>query len=77
MPLSDQRRHIHLIIPLSCDPSNCDGRADSASLLSVGSMASGPDGALYVGDYNHIRRISPDGKEVKTIVVFGRTQVRS
>ena len=48
--------------------------AEEASILSVGSMATGPDGSLYVGDYNHIRRIGPDG-QVKTIVVFGRTQV--
>ena len=37
-------------------------------------MAAGPDGSVYVGDNNYIRRIGPEGKAT-TIVVFGRTQV--
>ena len=33
------------------------------------SLASGPDGSLYVGDYNLIRKISPQGV-VTTILQF-------
>uniref|UniRef100_T1GKX8 SMP-30/Gluconolactonase/LRE-like region domain-containing protein n=1 Tax=Megaselia scalaris TaxID=36166 RepID=T1GKX8_MEGSC len=38
------------------------------------SLASGPDGSLYVGDFNLVRRITPDGK-VFTILQLSATQV--
>lgn len=47
--------------PLVC-PSNCEGPAKDARLLTPGALASGPDGSLYVGDFNLVRRITPDGK---------------
>lgn len=47
--------------PLVC-PSNCEGTAKDARLLTPGALASGPDGSLYVGDFNLVRRITPDGK---------------
>ena len=47
----------------------CPGSAASLSLLNVVSLATGPDGSLYVGDYNLIRRIHPGGG-VETILQF-------
>ncbi len=47
--------------------------AKESSLLSVVSMTSGPDGSVYVGDLNLIRRIYPDGR-VKTIMDMGPEQ---
>ena len=35
---------------------------------------SGPDGSVFIGDYNMVRRIYPDGR-VSTILVFPKTQV--
>ena len=47
----------------------CPGSAASLSLLNVVSLATGPDGSVYVGDYNLIRRIHPGGS-VETILQF-------
>ena len=47
----------------------CPGSAASLSLLNVVSLATGPDGSVYVGDYNLIRRIHPGGG-VETILQF-------
>ena len=47
----------------------CSGSAASLSLLNVVSLATGPDGSVYVGDYNLIRRIHPGGS-VETILQF-------
>ena len=47
----------------------CSGSAASLSLLNVVSLATGPDGSVYVGDYNLIRRIHPAGS-VETILQF-------
>ncbi|XP_037919215.1 teneurin-a isoform X2 [Hermetia illucens] len=59
--------------PLNC-PDHCNGIAKDAKLLTPVALASGPDGSLYVGDFNLIRRIQPDGK-VFTILQLSATQV--
>lgn len=50
------------------DCHGCDGRADGNMLLSPIALASGRDGALYVGDYNYIRRLSPGRDDVASIL---------
>lgn len=45
------------------------GAATSLSLLNVVTMATGPDGSIFVGDYNLIRKIDPQGN-VLTILQF-------
>ena len=51
--------------PVKC--ANCDGNAQKTSLLNVVSLASGPSGDIYVGDFNHIRNIDSEGN-VKTVL---------
>lgn len=46
--------------PLNC-PGQCGGPAKDAKLLTPGSLATGPDGSIYVGDFNLVRRITPEG----------------
>lgn len=46
--------------PLEC-PGQCGGPAKDAKLLTPGALASGPDGSIYVGDFNLVRRITPEG----------------
>ncbi|XP_076255670.1 teneurin-a transmembrane protein isoform X2 [Rhynchophorus ferrugineus] len=55
-------------------PAQCDGPAKDARLLTPGSLASGPDGSVYVGDFNLVRRITPEGK-VYTVLQLRATQV--
>ncbi|XP_067374653.1 teneurin-1 isoform X2 [Channa argus] len=43
-----------------CGPS-CSGTARDMMLFAPVALASGPDGSLYVGDFNFIRRVHPDG----------------
>jgi len=50
------------------DCQRCDGPAAGNLLLSPLALASGRDGALYVGDYNYIRRLSPGRDDVATIL---------
>ena len=50
------------------DCQRCDGPAAGNLLLSPVALASGRDGALYVGDYNYIRRLSPGRDDVATIL---------
>ena len=46
---------------LSCTSTGCsNGRAPAQKLLAPKALASAPDGALYIADYNLIRKISPD-----------------
>ncbi|XP_033243232.1 teneurin-a isoform X3 [Drosophila miranda] len=59
--------------PLNC-PDYCNGVAKDAKLLTPIALATGPDGSLYVGDFNLVRRITPDGK-VFTILQLSATQV--
>ncbi|XP_066954350.1 teneurin-m-like isoform X2 [Macrobrachium rosenbergii] len=53
---------------------SCDGPADKQRLLTPAALASGPDGSLYVADFNLIRRILPDNT-VKTVVKLNETRV--
>ncbi|XP_015119824.1 teneurin-a [Diachasma alloeum] len=53
---------------------NCEGRATDARLLTPVALASGPDGSIYVGDFNLVRRITPDGN-VRTVLILSATQV--
>lgn len=46
---------------LECSSSECEGPAKRKSLLGPKSLAVGPDGSIFVADYNLIRRIDPDG----------------
>ncbi|RWS11960.1 N-acetylglucosamine-1-phosphodiester alpha-N-acetylglucosaminidase-like protein, partial [Dinothrombium tinctorium] len=46
---------------LACGSRECDGVAKTNRLLSPLSLASGPDGSVYVGDANLVRKISADG----------------
>ena len=45
------------------------GPATALSLLNVVSLTTGPDGSIFVGDYNLIRKIDPLGN-VFTILEF-------
>lgn len=47
--------------PLNC-PEHCNGIAKDARLLTPIALATGADGSLFVGDFNLVRRITPDGK---------------
>ncbi|XP_041356776.1 teneurin-m-like isoform X3 [Gigantopelta aegis] len=51
---------------LDCD--DCNGKALENHLLAPVAMASGLDGSLYVGDYNFIRKLSPDRENVASIL---------
>ncbi|XP_044012987.1 teneurin-a isoform X1 [Aphidius gifuensis] len=53
---------------------DCDGLAKDARLLTPVALASGPDGSIYVGDFNLVRRITPDGN-VFTVLILSATQV--
>ncbi|XP_033216143.1 teneurin-a [Belonocnema kinseyi] len=57
---------------LQCD--DCNGLAKDARLLTPVALTSGPDGSIYVGDFNLVRRITPEGK-VFTVLVLRATQV--
>lgn len=59
--------------PLDCK-DKCNGVAKESKLLTPVALAAGPDGSLYVGDFNLIRRILNDGTVV-TIARLSATQV--
>jgi len=47
--------------PADCFTSAClNGPSDKLKLLAPKALASAPDGALYVADFNLIRKITPD-----------------
>lgn len=50
------------------DCRGCDGRAEENRLMAPVALASGRDGSVYVGDYNHIRRLSPGRDDVASIL---------
>lgn len=51
--------------PLTCD--DCSGIAKDSKLLAPVALTSGPDGSIFVGDFNLVRRIHPNGN-VKTVM---------
>ncbi|KAG8234383.1 hypothetical protein J437_LFUL015147, partial [Ladona fulva] len=59
--------------PTAPDPA-CVGPARDAKLLTPVALASGPDGSLYVGDFNLVRRLTPEGT-VYTVLQLSATQV--
>ncbi|CAH2062764.1 unnamed protein product, partial [Iphiclides podalirius] len=58
---------------LECGNS-CSGPASRQRLLAPVALAAAPDGALYVGDFNLVRKIATDGS-VRTIVKLNATRV--
>ncbi|KAK6619588.1 hypothetical protein RUM43_012345 [Polyplax serrata] len=58
--------------PLKC--TDCNGPAKDAKLLTPVALTTGPDGSLYVGDFNLVRRITPEGN-VYTVYQLSATQV--
>ena len=40
---------------------HADGRTTAAKFSSVGGMAFGPDGSLYLADGTYVRKVTPDG----------------
>ncbi|XP_074039433.1 teneurin transmembrane protein Ten-m isoform X2 [Leptinotarsa decemlineata] len=58
--------------PLDC--MDCEGQASKQRLLAPVALASSPDGSLFVGDFNLVRKIQTDGV-VRTIVRLNATRV--
>ncbi|KAF5270057.1 hypothetical protein FQA39_LY08469 [Lamprigera yunnana] len=58
--------------PLDC--SDCDGIASKQRLLAPVALTTAPDGSIFVGDFNLIRKILTDGT-VKTVVRLNATRV--
>ena len=60
--------------PFHCGSSStnsCDGiNRDDISLMQIVSMTSGPDGSIYIGDYNLVRRVLPTDGRTYTILEF-------
>lgn len=52
---------------VSCD-ARCSGTARTSPLLSPSCLAAAPNGSLYVGDFNLIRKVSPEG----TVTIVAR-----
>ena len=56
--------------PFQCG-SNCEAQyAKTSDLMNVVSLTSGPDGSMYIGDYNLVRRVIPETGETHTILEF-------
>uniref|UniRef100_A0ABI7W504 Teneurin transmembrane protein 1 n=1 Tax=Felis catus TaxID=9685 RepID=A0ABI7W504_FELCA len=52
--------------------TNCNGPAHNNKLFAPVALASGPDGSVYVGDFNFIRRIFPSGNSVSILELRNR-----
>ena len=59
-----------------CNPSKPPLLASYAKILNPIAMAAGGDGSLYVGDFNLIRKITPQGR-VYTVLQLPSGQVQS
>ncbi|KAH9629055.1 hypothetical protein HF086_011318 [Spodoptera exigua] len=53
---------------------DCSGVASRQRLLAPVALAAAPDGSIFVGDFNLVRKISPDGT-VRTVVKLNATRV--
>ena len=58
--------------PLHCP--YCNGLAKDQRLLAPVALASAPDGSLYIGDFNLVRRLKPDGS-IFTVVELSESSV--
>ncbi|GAB6032657.1 hypothetical protein CHUAL_011535 [Chamberlinius hualienensis] len=58
--------------PLTCE--DCNGPAQDGKLLAPVALASGPDGSVYIGDFNLIRRITSSGN-IQTIYKMSPDQM--
>ncbi|XP_044730762.1 teneurin-m isoform X2 [Chrysoperla carnea] len=58
--------------PLDC--VDCEGQASKQRLLAPVALATAPDGSIFVGDFNLVRRILTDGT-VRTVVRLNATRV--
>ncbi|XP_024943143.1 teneurin-m isoform X4 [Cephus cinctus] len=58
--------------PLDC--YDCDGQASKQRLLAPVALATAPDGSIFVGDFNLVRKILVDGT-VSTVVRLNATRV--
>ncbi|GJQ83081.1 hypothetical protein Trydic_g20093 [Trypoxylus dichotomus] len=58
--------------PLDCN--ECEGQAAKQRLLAPVALAAAPDGSIFVGDFNLVRKILTDGT-VRTIVRLNATRV--
>ncbi|XP_036127133.1 teneurin-1 isoform X3 [Molossus molossus] len=47
--------------------TNCNGPTHNNKLFAPVALASGPDGSVYVGDFNFVRRIFPSGNSVSIL----------
>uniref|UniRef100_A0A8C3VSS4 Teneurin-1 n=1 Tax=Catagonus wagneri TaxID=51154 RepID=A0A8C3VSS4_9CETA len=47
--------------------TNCNGPSHNNKLFAPVALASGPDGSVYVGDFNFVRRIFPSGNSVSIL----------
>ena len=57
------------------DCRNCDGDAETSRLMAPVALASGRDGSLYVGDFNHIRKLGADRQQVASILQLSMPEV--
>ncbi|XP_044256004.1 teneurin-m isoform X5 [Tribolium madens] len=58
--------------PLDCN--DCEGQASKQRLLAPVALAAAPDGSIFVGDFNLVRKILTDGR-VRTVVRLNATRV--
>uniref|UniRef100_A0A8C3RE81 Teneurin transmembrane protein 1 n=1 Tax=Cyanoderma ruficeps TaxID=181631 RepID=A0A8C3RE81_9PASS len=55
---------------VSC--SSCNGLALSSKLFAPVALAAGPDGSVYVGDFNYVRRVFPSGNSIGILELRNR-----
>ncbi|KAG8448011.1 hypothetical protein GDO86_015204 [Hymenochirus boettgeri] len=55
---------------MSC--SNCNGQTQNNKLFAPVAIATGPDGSIYVGDFNFVRRIYPSGNVASILELRNR-----
>jgi RHS repeat-associated protein len=58
--------------PLDCN--DCEGQASKQRLLAPVALTAAPDGSIFVGDFNLVRKILTDGR-VRTVVRLNATRV--